>query len=58
LKAGRAITLCCTANRPSSSTSISSARPSGSVGPLSMVTGTPKPPMKPMAYRKVAKKMA
>src|SRR6476620_10826945 len=45
LNHGRAITLCCTANNPSSSELISRASRNGRCGPESMVLGTPKLPM-------------
>ena len=58
LNAGRAITLCCTANSASRPRSISTAMPTEMVRGESMALGTQRLPMKPMAYRKVAKNTA
>ncbi len=58
LNAGRAITLCCTANRPSNSRFTIKASASGTEAPLSIVFGTATLPTKAIAYRKVTRKKA
>jgi len=49
--------LCCTAKSVNSPTSIRILTTIGPLGGPSRVVGTAKFPMKPMAYRKVAKKI-
>lgn len=51
------MTLCWTANRPSSSTSTPTASPSGTTAPESMPFGTTRLPTNPMTYRNVPKKI-
>jgi hypothetical protein len=58
LNAGRAITLCWMANRPSSPRSISRAVVNGTSRTESIDFGTHRLPTKPMAYRYVAKNTA
>ena len=58
LNAGRAITLCCSANSASRPRSISTAAPTLVPRAESMALGTHRLPMKPMAYRNVAKNTA
>ena len=68
LKPGRAMPLCCSANRPSKSASITNASPIGAPSPpRSMVLGTSSSPShgsrrmfptKPIAYRNVPRKIA
>jgi hypothetical protein len=58
LNAGRAITLCCIANKASNTLLISKAAPSGPGSPESMLLGAAKLPTKPAAYRKLARNTA
>src|ERR1700739_424589 len=51
----RAITLCCTANSPSSAALTASASPNGICAPESMDFSTPKFPRNPIAYKNVAR---
>jgi hypothetical protein len=53
----RAMTLCWRANSDSSARSIASAEVHGPSAAESSDLGTPKSPTKPMAYRKVARKI-
>ncbi len=56
LNAGRAMPLCWMANAVSKPKSTNSARPRGAPGALSKVVGVRNPPMKPIPYKKTAKK--
>ena len=51
------MTLCWTANRPSSSTFTATAPPTGPAAPESMDLGTTRLPTNPMAYRNVPRKI-
>jgi hypothetical protein len=58
LNAGRAITLCCSANNASSARLTASASPRPLLGTESIDRGTTRLPRKPIAYRNVAKNTA